>query len=230
MVFFQTRAIPVKGSGIGFNISTRVACRVFITPDKLLSRQAKITDMDVQPLSELEIKAKSIRDDRANIKAEEAIIGTPDPALEGAYNAGLLKLDKSATAADAQVKPAAELQSMTRPYPTTKVKVVFENTGQVRIGLKGTVEVRSEEGQLLARGVLPAALVLSGAKREIWAHLDKPLLPGTYRFKAIIDYGAKELMSGELKAQVNAPTAAALETVPGPNLINKAEQKDAAID
>jgi P pilus assembly chaperone PapD len=91
----------------------------------------------------------------------------------------------------------------------SKVKVTFVNPNPVSVRLNGTVEARSADGVLIAKGeIMPAkALMLVGATRELWAQFDKPLPPGDYQIKAAIDYGGKELVSGSLKATVRLPDA-----------------------
>lgn len=93
--------------------------------------------------------------------------------------------------------------------PLSKVKITFANPNPVSVRLNGTVEARSENGQLVARGeITPAkALVLVGGTRELWAQFDKPLPPGTYQIKAALDYGGKDLVGGTLKATVKLPDA-----------------------
>lgn len=139
MMFFQSRPIPTKGTNnLQMMVSTRVACKVFISPAQLLPRAGKIADMEM--------------------------------------------LSSNGAA----------------------VRVAFENTGAATFRVKGQVEARGADGELVATGVLgpPKAQVLPGAQRDLWAQWDKPLSPGAYRIKAIVDYGGKSLVGGELKVNV----------------------------
>jgi hypothetical protein len=143
MIFFKTRPMPAKDTRLGLNISTRIGCKVFLSPNKPVEKMGKVTDMQ----------------------------------LEG--------------------------DTLTAP----KVKVAFANTGESNIRVQGKVEVCDETGQALAKADLAPmrAQVLPGTTRELVAAMDKPLPPGTYRIKAIIDYGAKQLIGGELKTSIAAP-------------------------
>lgn len=143
MIFFKTRPMPVKGSRIGLNISTRIGCKVFLAPRQSTPTRGKIADMEL-------------------------------------------------------VAPAQE---------AAKVKVLFENTGATNLRVQGKVEVRDDAGQLqVEAGLTPGnGQILSGMQREFWAPLGKTLPPGTYTVKAILDFGAKDLTAGELKATVTAP-------------------------
>jgi P pilus assembly chaperone PapD len=95
-----------------------------------------------------------------------------------------------------------------------KVKVAFENTGTSTFRVQGKVEARGADGKLVATSDLgPAkAQVLPGTQRDLWAQWDNPLPPGDYRIKAILDYGGKTLVSGELKVHT-PPLIAPLDTV-----------------
>ena len=109
--------------------------------------------------------------------------------------------------------PVAKIADMNLFSLASQVQITIENPGVKNIRLKGKVEVRGADGQLAAIAAITPlnALVLTGTKREVQAQLDKPLPPGTYTVKAVIDYGAKQLLGGELKAVVTpsaAPTAA----------------------
>ena len=220
MVFFQTRPVPVKASGLGINISTRVGCKIFITPAKPLLHQGKITDMDLQRIPELEIRAAAQRIARAKAKADRAKLAAMAPSLQDTGEASIVKTDLLLTA-EGLPEPVAQPEPAAQPGATTKVKVVFENTSPMNIRLGGTVEARGEDGQVVASGKLPARTqILSGARRELWAQLDKPLPPGAYLIKAIIDYGAKELMSGELKARITLPVAPAITPVSAPGAVS----------
>jgi hypothetical protein len=98
-----------------------------------------------------------------------------------------------------------------QPGNQEKFKVSFENSGMRHIRLKGKFEVRGEDGELLAKGELQPsnAQVLAGQRRELWVKLDKPILTSTYRLRAIVDYGNKELIAGDLTVKGDLRVAAA---------------------
>lgn len=200
MIFFQTRPLPAKGGNLAISISTRVGCKMFVVPNQAVLPQGKIADMDVQTIVLSEKKAAMTQASTpGSASATQSSREVSVPSTDGEAT--------SKTGDSSTIKTP-------RLALTTRVKVVFENTGLTNLRLHGTVEARSAEGQLLAQGrITPSkAQILSGAKREFWAQMDKPLLPGSYQFKATVDYGAKELMAGELKARVVAPVNAPTET------------------
>lgn len=134
-----------------------------------------------------------------------SILVTPasEAPLQGKITAMTLQ-----TLAAPETQPAAPAGSPLLP----KVQVTFVNPNPVSVRLTGTVEARSTDGQLIATGkITPAkALVLTGATRELSAQFDKPLPPGAYQIKAVIDYGGKELIGGTLNATVEPPAAGAI--------------------
>jgi len=99
----------------------------------------------------------------------------------------------------------------------SKVAITFVNPNPVSVRLNGTVEARNANGEVVAKGKIAPekALVLVGAKRELWAQLDKVLPSGTYQIKAAIDYGGKEMVGGALKATVEPSTVQAPQATIG---------------
>jgi P pilus assembly chaperone PapD len=86
-----------------------------------------------------------------------------------------------------------------------RVKVLVQNTASTMFRAKGTLQVRDEDGTVVAQAASNSAQVLPGATRELWFELSAPLLPGNYVLKAVVDYGAKQLLGGELKAKITVP-------------------------
>ncbi len=78
-----------------------------------------------------------------------------------------------------------------------QVRIVFQNTGNGVLRLKGRLEVRDERGQVVARGQVPETASLPGATHEVPAPLEKPLPPGRYAVLAVLDYGEANLVAGE---------------------------------
>jgi P pilus assembly chaperone PapD len=86
-----------------------------------------------------------------------------------------------------------------------RVKVLVQNTASAMFRAKGTLQVRGEDGTVVAQASSNSAQVLPGATRELWFEFSAQLQPGNYVLKAVIDYGARQLIGGELKAKVTAP-------------------------
>ncbi|HEY0074046.1 MAG TPA: hypothetical protein VGB77_08100 [Abditibacteriaceae bacterium] len=109
--------------------------------------------------------------------------------------------------------PQGKLAGMTMS-PASKLQVTFENTGAVNVRLNGTVEARGADGQLAAKGILlpVQTQVLPGGVQPLSPQWDRPLTPGVYQLRAVIDYGGKQLLGGEIKATVALPIAKPAET------------------
>jgi len=114
----------------------------------------------------------------------------------------LLIAPNTTTPAESQAKIA----DMDAASNDGKVKVSITNTGIKSIRVKGSIEARDSDGNLVATGkLLPAIVsVLPELTRDMWAEWDKPLAAGSYTFSAALDYGAKAMLGGQLKAQVGA--------------------------
>lgn len=174
MIFFQSRPLPLKGSGLGMKFVnhegsgfgmkfvTRVGCKVFLKPSQNLPLQGKIVDMIVQP--------ESTTENLVNL------VNLVNPGNSG--NSG---------------------NSGNRG----RVKVTFKNSGMTHVRLNGSFIIEDEVGKLIAKGELqpPRAQVLAGDSRVVWAELDKSLPTGIWNIKTIVDYGARELVAGELKVK-----------------------------
>lgn len=112
------------------------------------------------------------------------------------------KLFITPSAAPAATGRIVDMNLLTKSGP--QVEVAFENTSARQLRVQGKVELRDEAGSVVATGELQPqrAQILSRTKRQILAALDKPLAPGTYRVKAVLDYGAKALSAGEMKVKI----------------------------
>lgn len=91
--------------------------------------------------------------------------------------------------------------------PASKLQVTFENTGPVNVRLNGTVEARDADGKVVAKGVLQPAntQILPGGTEILSPRWDKPLSPGVYKLRTVVDYGGKRLLGGEIEATVAPP-------------------------
>lgn len=79
------------------------------------------------------------------------------------------------------------------------IKVVFRNSGNVHARTTGQVLILDPAGQQVGKIALPGALVLPSSVREFRLSWEaKTLQPGTYTARAVIDYGADVLVSGEV--------------------------------
>jgi P pilus assembly chaperone PapD len=141
MIFFDSRPLPVKTTnGMNVMVTTRMGCKVFVSPTQALPSSAKISDI--------------IFDNTLRARA----------------------------------------------------KVSVQNPGGQTFRVKGKLEVRDESGKVVALGELKPvhAQVLPGAMRDLWFELSTPLASGAYQIKTVLDYGAKQLLGGELKFTVPA--------------------------
>lgn len=82
------------------------------------------------------------------------------------------------------------------------LRVVFQNTGNGVLRLKGRVEVRDAQGKVVAQALVPETASLPGATHEVPAPLEKPLSPGRYVVLAVLDYGEASLIAGEARLEV----------------------------
>lgn len=101
-----------------------------------------------------------------------------------------------------EVVGGAIVNMLAAPKPGGKgadIKVVFRNSGNVHARTTGDVFVLDASGQQVGKVRLPEALVLPSSIREFRLSWDaKPLEPGTYTVRAVMDYGAAVLVSGEV--------------------------------
>ncbi|PQV62909.1 P pilus assembly protein, chaperone PapD [Abditibacterium utsteinense] len=94
--------------------------------------------------------------------------------------------------------------------PRQRVRVSVKNPGAATFRAGGTVQISDEAGTIVAQGVLNSAQVVPQAERNLWFNLSAPLPAGNYIIKAVVDYGAKQNIGGELKTKVTtAPMVSA---------------------
>lgn len=96
-----------------------------------------------------------------------------------------------------------ELQNSAQP----RVRVSVKNSGDATFRANGTLQVLDEAGAVIAQGPLTSAQVLPEAERNLWFKLPIPLPAGNYAIKAVVNYGAKVSLGGELKTKVTAAVA-----------------------
>lgn len=97
-----------------------------------------------------------------------------------------------------------ELQNGPRP----RVRVGVQNGGAATFRANGTLQVMDEAGIVVAQGALTSAQVVPQAQRNLWFDLPNSLPVGNYVVKAVVDYGVKPLIGGQLKTKVVAPPTA----------------------
>ena len=84
---------------------------------------------------------------------------------------------------------------------TTQLHVQFRNTGTSQLAVRGHLEVRTAENQVVHRHELPAAPVLPAAARRLSAPMPS-LAPGRYLVLVLLDFGGNELVAGQLDYEV----------------------------
>ncbi len=102
--------------------------------------------------------------------------------------------------------------------PAQRVRVSVQNGGSATFRANGTLQVVDEAGRVVAQGALTSAQVVPQAQRNLWFDLPNPLPAGNYVIKAVVDYGVKQLIGGELKTKLlAAPTTADSAVVSTPS-------------
>lgn len=95
-----------------------------------------------------------------------------------------------------------------RPY---KLALTFENTGNIYYRPKGTWEIKNEAGKRVKKGEIEDFLVLPKMQRTTELRLEEgeaekavpiQLPPGKYTLSAALDYGAPDLVGGDLIFEV----------------------------
>jgi len=107
-----------------------------------------------------------------------------------------------------EVVQGAIVNMLAAPRPRgagADIRVAFRNKGNVHLHTRGEVEILDASGQRLGKVPLPEAVVLPASTREFKISWDKSLGPGTYTARAVIDYGADVLVSGELSFAYRGP-------------------------
>ena len=77
-------------------------------------------------------------------------------------------------------------------------QIGFENTGNVHLTLKPTVELRDGEGRRVARTELPSAVSLPDSYLEIPFTWETKLPAGEYIMLVVIDYGGNSKVAGQI--------------------------------
>jgi len=90
--------------------------------------------------------------------------------------------------------------------PASELGLTFQNTGPVNVRLSGTVQALDAGGAVVdtAKLVPVQVQVLPGGSQPLSPVWDKPLAPGDYQMRAVIDYGGKQLAGGQISATVTA--------------------------
>ena len=107
-----------------------------------------------------------------------------------------------------EVVEGAIVNMLAAPRPRgagADIRVAFRNKGNVHLHTRGEIELLDASGQRLGKMPLPEAVVLPAGVREFKISWDKSLGPGTYTVRAVIDYGADVLVSGELTFAYRGP-------------------------
>ena len=107
-----------------------------------------------------------------------------------------------------EVVQGAIVNMLAAPRPRgagADIRVTFRNKGNVHLHTRGEIELLDASGQRIGKLPLPEAVVLPASVREFKISWDKSLGPGTYTVRAVIDYGADVLVSGELTFVYRGP-------------------------
>lgn len=83
-----------------------------------------------------------------------------------------------------------------------KIVLNFENDGNILLKCTGRVEIKDEKGETVKTVELDKFNCYPQANRELKASLKERLAPGQYSALAIIDYGAENLVAGEVVFEV----------------------------
>lgn len=88
-----------------------------------------------------------------------------------------------------------------------QLQVDVENLGPLTCRAGGKVQIFNAKGELVNSAQLQpqTVQVLPGFTRLLTTTLPEPLPVGEYHLKAIVDYGGKQLLGGELTTKVLAP-------------------------
>ncbi len=92
----------------------------------------------------------------------------------------------------------------TGEHSSLKVKLEFENRGDVHLEAKGRLEFRNEMGETVDQIEIESFPILPGAKRILeLPYEEKKLSPGIYVALAIIDFRGDYLVAGQRKFEIN---------------------------
>lgn len=83
-----------------------------------------------------------------------------------------------------------------------ELRVMFRNSGNALVRPSGSIELRSEQGELMQTVELPASAVFPGHASEVVGALKEPLASGNYIALAVLDYGAATVTAGEGRIEV----------------------------
>jgi P pilus assembly chaperone PapD len=146
----------------------------------------------------------------------------PIPA-KGENKMGLLvatrmgcKVFVSPAASLAKQGVVSDMEFQNAPQPRVRVRV--QNPGAATFRAGGTLQIRDEAGVIVAQGALKSAQVVPQAERNLWFNLPSALPAGNYVIQAVVDYGAKKNIGGELKTKVAATPV--VSTVPAPTAVS----------
>lgn len=78
-------------------------------------------------------------------------------------------------------------------------RIVFYNAGNIHVRVRGETRVLTLDETIAASDSIPEFVVLPGQRRKIAVPLDPNLSGGDYLLRVRLDYGALQLMEGELR-------------------------------
>lgn len=78
-------------------------------------------------------------------------------------------------------------------------RIVFHNAGNIHVRVKGEAKIVTMDENIARHDSIPEFVVLSGQSRRVTVPLDPNLDRGDYFMRVRLDYGALQLMEGELR-------------------------------
>lgn len=166
-------------------------------------------EFDLDPNTQMPVRVTVTVPADARGELFGAVVVSPTPILQTDRRLGTISIFVPKLAArllvpvrGTEVVRGAIINMLAAPRPGgtgAEIKVVFRNSGNVHVRVSGGLVVLDPQGQQAGRLPIPEALVLPGSLREFKLTWDaKRLPPGTYTIRAVMDYGADELIAGEV--------------------------------
>ena len=94
-----------------------------------------------------------------------------------------------------------------------RVQLLFRNTGNAYVKPIGYVDIRDTDGQSVLQQEIEAFYVFPDRSLWVSVAIDRKLDPGPYLALAVLDYGADNLVAGEVRFTL--PLVPAAQATPG---------------
>lgn len=135
------------------------------------------------------------------------VLATAPPPVEGSGVSHVTRTAVKVYVPPAVARSAVEVGSIEvtasedNDEPGDEVRVVVENTGNVHVVNRATLQIRTADNVVAHEVELPPAYLLPGARGRVAVPLP-PLEPGRYVLLAIADYGGAELVAAQVEHEV----------------------------